>query len=198
MADEQRTASSEAPHGVSGEILLTEQDFLQAAPFALGFRRARRFGYVGLLVMTSALLTVAACERGASHPDWGFVAQLLGGTVIAVMFVASIWWQTKTWARNLASVAHATRFCFDDDGYTSQTAHSHSRIAWEGFASYLETSSAFLLYMRNQILFILPKRIFNPREVEWLRATLRARVAAQPIEAGEPSRREASDVDSSP
>ena len=185
MAEEQGTESNELPIeprpvGVSGEVQLLEQDFLDAAASMRGFRRTRRFGYAGLLVASGALLTVGVCEHDAQHADPVILSQLVGATVVSLIFVVGAWWQKKSWARRSARESRASRFLFDEAGYATRSSQGEGRIAWAGFIGHLEIPTAFLLYPRSSIVFIVPKRLFQPDEIEWLRATLCARVPAPP------------------
>jgi hypothetical protein len=79
----------------------------------------------------------------------------------------------KLWTNN-QHLAWPHRMTADNRGAVFQTTHTRHEISWQAYKKHVETPHLFLLYLSNQGIHIVPKRVFaDESQVNEFRALLR-------------------------
>ena len=68
---------------------------------------------------------------------------------------------------------------FDEEKIVTQTSHGKSETDWKRFGRYLETDKLFVLFARPRFLFVVPKRVVPPNELDQFQELLRRKLPNQ-------------------
>ena len=97
------------------------------------------------------------------------------GIGIAVYEVPRI--QVKRCLRCSPSARGEIVLALDDEGTVATFPTGESRLNWRAYTKYKETGSMFLLFFSPYRYMSIPKRAMTPKQIEELRALVKARIA---------------------
>ena len=164
---------------LSFKFTLTEEDFVRAS-HVHAFSQKRWWItwaiFFGLwIVPLAAVLLDSGLAGDALYRLLPFLA---GVASVAVLFGLAWSWQPRRAARGSPYLGVEMAGVASDDGLAMDSSLGKQQAAWASYATALESTDLFLLYLAKNAYAPLPKRAFADRaDLERFRALIRANIS---------------------
>ncbi|MGI9381848.1 MAG: YcxB family protein [Methyloligellaceae bacterium] len=148
---------------ITATYTLTVDEFMSACE---AHWRARKQGTTRTNLIAGAVGVVAGL-LGMPVSTWlGATAMSVGAVLLLLTTLRLILWRRAF--RTTRHLGNETSVAFTGDAIDVETVDGRSRLEWSFYRAYRETVGAFLLYTGRAHFSVIPKRAFEPKDVERL------------------------------
>jgi hypothetical protein len=149
------------------DVRLTLADYLRANYWFL-FKRFRRFFLILFLagVVYPALYLTGAVETTKKDNPWG----LLIPWALLLLLLLTTFLGTRRNLKSNRALQGEMHYCFSRDGINTAGPLSSGQMGWAAIRDAFETRSNFLIFISNNLMYLIPKRCLQSGDVVRLRA----------------------------